>query len=174
VSRALKTLQSVDWRGRLEQVPRAIRAFDWRRLPNLETLDLRRAAGAVAVALVLVLSVASTIRARPWARDGQPAAGALAATPAPVIKGLVPNQTFRVGSDVQPIAIAGARFVENMSVTISTPHALVTTYGSDSLSDVTPTRVTIRALVDVPGAYDLVVRTPSGARSNAVTFVVGR
>jgi hypothetical protein len=128
----------------------------------------------MAIVLVVVLSAAWTIRTRATARAGRLAAQAVATAPAPVVKGLAPNQKIRTRSDVQPVAINGQHFVDGMTVTISTPDAFVATYGSVSLSNVMPTRITLRALFDVPGTYDLVVRTPAGARSNAVTFVVGQ
>jgi hypothetical protein len=172
VELAARAVHDVEWRLLPGRALTAVRTFDWRRLPNMDGLDLRRAAVAMSIVLVVVLSAAWTIRARASARAGRLAAQTAAAVPAPVIKGLIPAQKVRTREDVQPVAIAGQHFVDGMSVTISSPNGLVATYGSESLSNVAPARLTLRALFEVPGTYHLVVRTPAGARSNEVTFVL--
>jgi hypothetical protein len=50
----------------------------------------------------------------------------------------------------------------------------VATYGSHSITNVTPTGFTLRAIFDVPGTYRLVVRNPDGTRSNEITVPVGK
>jgi hypothetical protein len=163
----------VDWRAQPARLAQAVRS-GVRRLPNLEPLNLRHAAIAFAVVAALVLSTAWTIRAKPWARSGRLVAEAAAVVPAPVVQGLVPRQKVRIRTDEQPVALAGQQFVEGMSVTISTPDGYMTTYGSESLSNVLPTRFTLRAVFSEPGTYHLVVRTPAGKRSNEVSFAVDR
>jgi hypothetical protein len=170
----LDRVRWLDWRESMARLQQAVRSFDVRRLPNLDRLNLRHAAIALAIAAAVVLSATWTIRAKPWGRSGGLVAQAAAATPAPVIQGLVPKQKLRVRTDEQPIAVTGQQFVEGMSVTISTPDGFVTTYGSVSLFNVSPTRFNLRAIVNVPGTYHLLVRTPDGRRSNEVSFVVDR
>ena len=163
-------------RAQPARLAQAVRSFDARRLPNLDSLNLRQAAIAVAIVAAVVLSAAWTIQVGPWARSSGVAVQAASPTPAPapVIQGLAPKTTVRSRVDEQPIPVTGQQFVAGMSVTISTPDGYVTTYGSESLSNVSPTRFTLRAIFNVPGMYHLVVRTPAGTRSNEVSFSVDR
>ena len=96
------------------------------------------------------------------------------AQPAPVISGLVPKQRIRPRPDVQPVALQGRHFLPDMTVTITMPDARMATYGAEALSNVSPTRLTLRAIFDMPGTYSLTFRTPTGTHSNEVTVAVTR
>ncbi len=172
--------RSVDWAGHVDHVRkqadravRAVQSFDWQRLPNLESLNLRAAAIIVAVCAVVITSAAWTIRAKPWLRHTVAAEAAVAA-PAPVLTGLAPKTKIRAQDEEQAVPLTGRDLVQGLSVTISSPDGLVTTYGAESLGDVTDTRLTIRAVFEIPGTYHLVVRTPRGTRSNEISFFVDR
>jgi len=175
-ARILDRARSVDWRGQAERLARAARSVDASR--HLEPRTLRLTAVVAVVVAVVLLSAAWTIRAKPWTRSESLVAAAAettsATTPAPVVQGLAPKQKLRTRTDEQPVAVTGRDFVDGMSVTISTPDGFVTTYGAESLTNVSPTRFTLRAVFNAPGSYQLVVRTPAGSRSNEVSFVVGR
>ena len=132
-----------------------------------------RAAVATLIVVLVVLSAAWTMKSLTGSR-GSRAVEALAAMPAPVLTGLAPKQRLRTRTDTQPVALIGREFVDRMNVTISTPDDRMATYGSSSITNVTPTSFTLRAVFDVPGTYHLVVRTPDGTRSNEITVPVGK
>lgn len=132
-----------------------------------------RAAVATLIVVLVVLSATWTMKSLIGSR-GSRAVEAMAAMPAPVLTGLAPKQRVRTRTDTQPVALIGREFVDQMSVTISTPDDRVATYGSNSITNVTPTRFTLRAVFDVPGTYHLVVRNPDGTRSNEITVPVGK
>jgi hypothetical protein len=149
----------------------AFRSIDLRAL--LHDRNAWRAATATAIVVLVVLSATWTMKILTGARQPQ-AAEAMAAMPAPVLTGLAPKQRLRTRTDTQPVAFSGTHLVDQMSVTISAPDDRVATYGSHSITNVTPTGFTLRAIFDVPGTYHLVVRNPDGTRSNEITVPVGK
>ncbi len=149
----------------------AFRYLDWRAL--LHDRNAWRAATATAIVVLVVVSATWTMRILTGAREPQ-AAEAMTAMPAPVLTGLAPKQRLRTRTDTQPVAFAGSHLVAQMSVTISTPDSRMATYGSSSISNVTPTGFTLRAVFDVPGSYDLLVRNPDGTRSNEISIPVAK
>ena len=149
----------------------AFRSIDLRAL--LHDRNAWRAAAATAIVVLLVLSASWMVKTLSGARVPQ-AAEAMSAMPAPVLTGLAPKQRLRTRTDTQPVAFTGSHLIDQMSVTISTPDGRVATYGSHSITNVTPTGFTLRATFDVPGTYHLVVRNPDGTRSNEITVPVGK
>jgi hypothetical protein len=133
-----------------------------------------RAAVATVIVVAVVVSAAWTMKSLTGARAPQAAEARPAAMPAPVLTGLAPKQRLRTRTDTQPVALTGSHLVDTMSVTISTPDDRMATYGSHSVSNVTATGFTLRAVFDVPGTYRVVVRNPDGTHSNEITLPVGK
>jgi len=146
----------------------------WASRVRMDRTQLAHLAVAGVFLLVVLASAAWTIGARlvPPA-DGQRVQAA-EALPAPVLTGLAPRQRIRPRADVQPVALGGRHFLPDMTITITMPDARIATYGSEALSNVTPTTLTLRAIFDVPGTYRLAFRTSTGTHSNDVTVTVAR
>ena len=141
---------------------------------RMDRTQLAHLAVAGVFLLVVLASAAWTIGARlvPPA-DGQRVEAA-EALPAPVLTGLAPRQRLRPRADVQPVALSGRHFLPDMTVTITMPDGRIATYGSEALSNVTPTTLTLRAIFDLPGTYHLTFRTTTGTHSNGAAVAVAR
>lgn len=149
----------------------ALASIDFRAL--LHDRNVWRAAAATAIVVLMVLSATWMMKTLTGTRVPE-AAEAMTAMPAPVLTGLAPKQRLRTRTDTQPVAFIGRELGDQMTVTIATPDDRLVTYGSHSMTNVTPTRFTLRAVFDVPGTYRIVVRNPDGTRSNEITVPVGK
>lgn len=148
-------------------------------LQQMDRTDAGRVVLAGSLALIVLVSAAWRIGAHLLEPvDEQVTVEAAAETPAeapaPVVSGLAPKQRIRPRGDAQPVEIRGRHFLRDMSLTVTMPDARVATYGPEALSNVTPTKLTLRAIFDMPGTYHLVFRTPTGTRSNDTAVVVTR
>ena len=124
--------------------------------------------------LVVLVSAAWALGGRLVPPPDEPRVEAAEALPAPVLTGLAPKQRVRPRADVQPVALGGRHFLPDMTVTVTMPDARIATYGSEALTDVTPTTLTLRAIFDLPGTYHLTLRTSTGTHSNDAAVVVAR
>jgi hypothetical protein len=139
-----------------------------------DATQLAHLAVAAVFLLVVLTAAAWMIGLRVVSPAEVQGVAAAEAQPAPVVSGLVPKQRIRPRPDVQPVALQGRHFLPDMTVTITMPDARMATYGAEALTNVSSTRLTLRAIFDIPGTYHLTFRTPTGTHSNEVTVAVAR
>ena len=130
-------------------------------------------------ALLIVLSAAWMLNPRAAASAerlsaglGHPTSAAAPAATAPMLTALPPKPRIIADTEAQPLPLKGHHFVAGMTATLSAPGALVATYGDVSLTGINETSLTLHAVLDTPGTYTLVLRSPAGKVSNEISFAV--
>ena len=84
----------------------------------------------------------------------------------------VSSKALTARPDPQPLTIKGRELAPGLTATITSPHEVMTTFGPESVTNLTDTTCTLPARLDERGSYLLVVRNRGGQRSNIVTFTV--
>jgi hypothetical protein len=91
---------------------------------------------------------------------------------APVISEVRPAH-LRASSSQQALTLLGRGFVPGIAVSVTDPAGGVQDVPAGAIADVRPASVDITVTLELAGDYTVVVTTPAGTPSNALSFRVG-